>query len=196
MCYGIYGLCVFNATLNISFNSESESEYGITLNRHNYEVKVSGVCLFVRPYVVTLSQFRIIKYHRMPSLQILSSGVLKKCCLYFSRAIWNTEWLPMTSDWSKYFPLLLLHDYRWSHETCQKRSSILCVTWTIFLKYGAYFSYAHSFPFSIENQIIYSIKVNGPYLYILAWNLNKYTSLVFIRRCNIKWPSPVFLMRL
>jgi hypothetical protein len=93
MCYGIYGLCVFNATLNISFNSESKSEYGIALNRHNYEVKVSGVCLFVRPYVITLSQFRIIKYHRMPSLQILSSGVLKKCCLYLSRAAAPDIWL-------------------------------------------------------------------------------------------------------
>ena len=31
---------------------ESKSEYGITLNRRNYEVEVSGVCLFVRPYAV------------------------------------------------------------------------------------------------------------------------------------------------
>ena len=94
MCYGIYGLCVFNATLNISFNSESKSEYGIALNRHtDYEVKVSGVCLFVRPYVVALSQFRIIKYHRMRSLQILSSGVLKKCCLYLPRAAALDIWL-------------------------------------------------------------------------------------------------------
>ena len=191
MCYGIYGLCVFNATLNISFNSESKSEYGIALNRHtDYEVKVSGVCLFVRPYVVTLSQFRIIKYHRMPSLQILSSGVLKKCCLYLSRAAALDIWLVAIFSASS---LALLQMKPWD---VQKRSSILCVTWTIFLKYGTYFSYAHSFPFSIENQIIYSIKVNGPYLYILAWNLNEYTSLVFIRRCNIKWPSPVFLMRL
>lgn len=183
MCYGIYGLCVFNATLNISFNSESKSEYGIALNRHNYEAKVSGVCLFVRPYVITLSQFRIIKYHRMPSLQILSSGVLKKCCLYLSRAAAPDIWLVEIFSASSF---ALLQMKPWD---VQKRSSILCVTWIIFLKYGTYFSYAHSFPFSIS-------KVNGPYLYILAWNLNEYTSLVFIRRCNIKWPSSVFLMRL
>ena len=183
MCYGIYGLCVLNATLNISFNSESQSEHGIALNRHNYEVKVSGVCLFVRPYVVTLSQFRIIKYHRMPSLQILSSGVLKKCCLYLSRAAAPDIWLVEIFSASSF---ALLQVKPWD---VPKRSSILCVTWTIFLKYGTYFSYAHSFPFSIS-------KVNGPYLYILAWNLNEYTSLVFIRRCNIKWPSSVFLMRL
>jgi hypothetical protein len=46
-----------------------------------------------------------------------------------------------------------------------------------------------------SNNILHH-KVNSPYLYIIAWNLNEYTSLVFIRRCNIKWPSPVFLMRL
>ena len=137
---------------------ESKSEYGITLNRRNYEVEVSGVCLFVRPYAVHFLQFQILMYHRMPSLQMLSSGVLKKCCLYLSRAIWNTGWSPLTSDWSKYFPLLLLNYCRWSHQTWQKRSSILCVTWTIFLKYGTYFLYAHSFPFSIENQIAYSIR--------------------------------------
>lgn len=71
------------------------SENRITLNGHNYEVVVSGVCLFVRPYAVNLPKV----YHRIPSLQMCHKcssveGLPKKCCLYLSGAIWNRVWHP------------------------------------------------------------------------------------------------------
>ena len=132
------------------------SEYGITLNGHNYEVEVSGVCLFVRPYA-----YFFLKYHRIPSLQMyhtfsFGEGVPKKCYLYLSGAIWNKGWQPdiwLVKTFSPSSPEQL------QVEPSDVPDMFLCSMYHMnhFPKYGTYFVYAHSFPFSIENQILHSI---------------------------------------
>ena len=150
--YFIYILQIFTLYIKISYLCIL-SEYGITLNGHNYEVEVSGVCLFVRPYCV--------KYHRIPSLQMYhkcssGEGVPKKWCLYLSGAIWNRGWYPdiwLVKTCSPSSPEQL------QVEPSDVPDMFLCSMYHMnhFPKYGTYFVYAHSFPFSIENQILYPI---------------------------------------
>ena len=127
--YFIYILQIFTLYINISYLCIL-SEYRITLNGHNYEVEVSGVCLFVRPYAVNFS--KVPPHTQFPMYHTCSSGeeVPKKCCLYLSGAIWNRGGT-LTSDWLRHFQLLLLNNCRWSHQTCQICFSVLYITWTI-----------------------------------------------------------------
>ena len=157
------------------------SAYWITLNGHNYEVEVSGVCLFVRLCAGNFS--KIPPYTHTVSKCTMNVPLGRGCqrsvvCIFLEQ--FEIEDGTMTSDWLKHFHLLLLNNCRCSHQTCQICFFVLCVTSTIFQNMVLIFYMPIPFHFQLKIKYYTPSQGKRPIFYILAWKFEWInTSLIF-----------------